>query len=88
MARCWDVATGKRLWSFDFDGGNPAILEAHYSPDGEREAVTFPFESAALDSTVFTALAPLDALVGGRANLGNVSVEYESRDDCAVDVAI
>ena len=48
-----------------------------YNPDGEREALAYPFTNAALDSNVLTNLAPLDPLVGGTASIGDVSVRYE-----------
>lgn len=35
-ARCWDVESGRRLWTVDFDEGNPATLEAYFSPDGQH----------------------------------------------------
>ncbi|MDX1431519.1 MAG: hypothetical protein R3286_03625 [Gammaproteobacteria bacterium] len=48
-----------------------------YNPDGEREDLAYPFTDAALDSSVFTSLAPLDPLVGGTASIGDVAVSYE-----------
>ena len=48
-----------------------------YNPDGEREPLTFPFDDAALDSSVLTSLAPLDPFVAGRASIGRVAVDYE-----------
>jgi hypothetical protein len=47
-----------------------------YNAAGKREALAHPFTNAALDSDVLTSLAPLDALVPGKATLGNVAVEY------------
>ena len=48
-----------------------------YNADGEREALAHPFTDAALDSSVLTSLAPLDAFVPGKATIGDVAVEYE-----------
>ena len=48
-----------------------------YNPDGDREALAYPFTKAALDSDVLTNLKPLDPLVGESASIGNVSVVYE-----------
>ena len=48
-----------------------------YNADGDREDLAYPFTDAALDSSVLTSLAPLDPLVGGTANIGRVSVNYE-----------
>ncbi|MCP4766450.1 MAG: transporter [Gammaproteobacteria bacterium] len=48
-----------------------------YNADGDREALAHPFSDAALDSSVLTSLAPLDAFVPGKATIGDVSVEYE-----------
>jgi hypothetical protein len=47
-----------------------------YNADGKREDLAHPFTNAALDSNVLVSLAPLDALVGGRARLGDVAVAY------------
>lgn len=51
-------------------------VKERYSPDGEREPIAHPFDDAALDSTVFESLQPLDPLVGGRASIGDVQVAY------------
>jgi len=48
-----------------------------YNADGDREALAHPFTDAALDSSVLTSLAPLDAFVPGKATIGDVAVEYE-----------
>lgn len=48
-----------------------------YNPDGDREALAYPFTNAALDSNVLTNLKPLDPLVGGTASIGDVAVSYE-----------
>jgi len=48
-----------------------------YNPDGEREDLAFPFTNAALDSSVLVSLAPLDALVGGTASIGDVMVDFK-----------
>jgi hypothetical protein len=48
-----------------------------YNPDGDREDLAYPFSNATLDSSVLTSLAPLDALVGGSASIGDVAVKYK-----------
>ena len=48
-----------------------------YNADGNREDLAYPFTDAVLDSSVLTSLAPLDPLVPGAANIGQVSVDYE-----------
>jgi hypothetical protein len=48
-----------------------------YNPNGDREALAYPFTDATLDSDVLTNLKPLDPLVGGSASIGQVAVAYE-----------
>lgn len=59
----------------DFYGYLP--VKERYNADGEREPVAAPFNSAALDSTVFKSLQPLDPFVAGRATIGDVNVRYK-----------
>lgn len=52
--------------------------DERYGPDGEVEDLAGAFNDRRLDSTVFSSLAPLNALVpGGIASIGDSSVHYE-----------
>jgi hypothetical protein len=48
-----------------------------YNPKGDPEDIAVDFDNRRLDSTVFTLLRPLDALVGGRASIGDSQVTFE-----------
>jgi hypothetical protein len=53
-------------------------IRERYDPDGKVEDVAVDYNRP-LDSRVFTLLAPLNPLVGGRASIGDSVVSYEYR---------
>ena len=52
-------------------------IKERFNPDGKAEPIASAFENRALDSSVFSLLAPLDPLVGGRASIGDAQVRFE-----------
>ena len=67
----------KNVSRFHWDFYRYQPTTQRYNADGDREALAHPFTDAALDSSVLTSLAPLDAFVPGKATIGDVSIEYE-----------
>ena len=52
-----------------------------WGPNGNAEDLASGFDNRRLDSSVFTLLQPLDALVGGSASIGDSHVKFEYRYD-------
>jgi len=51
-------------------------IEERFGPNGKAEPLASAFDNRALDSSVFSSLAPLNALVGGRASIGDANVHF------------
>ena len=62
--------------------------DKRFGPNGDAEDLAGAFNNRRLDSTVFSSLAPLNALVpGGIASIGDSSIHYEYHYNIAVFTA-
>jgi hypothetical protein len=63
-ATAWDVATGNRRWSVDFDGGNPATGHAYFSPDGKRVYLSGNVGTRVVDAQDGSTIRDLERFAG------------------------
>jgi Putative MetA-pathway of phenol degradation len=56
-------------------------IEDRFGPNGKAEPLASAFDNRALDSSVFSILAPLNPLVGGRASIGDAHVNFTYHSD-------
>jgi len=70
------IVLPKGVFDFGMEGRYWFPIDRRFDPDGNVEDIAADF-NATLDSTVFTALAPLDPFVPGLANIGDSVVDFE-----------
>jgi WD40 repeat protein len=78
--RCWEADSGRLLWAFDYNGGNPGAIQAGFSSDGSRVYVSggTPRVARVVDAATGETLA----------DLGKLGTKVlRSRDDRQVVVA-